>query len=472
MAVVLGTSAGFVTTAPSADPGGGDTTIDGSSVVVKDTSPAGAYKITQIGWYRGSGTNTANFEVALYADGSGVATTRLFVDATNSSAAGGWITVAVDWDILPSTPYWLGLQMDAHTGSSTVDNATSGGSGTDVRTSQTTLNDPYGGGAVADADGMYAIYALVNKTPTVALNSPADASSDSDTTPTLDFTGTDPEGDSIEYEVQIHTDNGFSDPKTFGYTTHGAQTPLGPSQDKFFGTRFTSPSDISQITSASVSICSDLGTPSGKIVIVKASDLTIVSNGVSNAFTIPFEADQHPADFTTATFSTPPTLSPSTDYILGVIHNDAAFSVYVEWDTGTSNYYYFDSSNSYTTPTNPTDAVTTGDDNSGPNNAKLSIYVTYSPVVLIDAVSETDAGFVNPDTGGDTHPFNSGENIQYTVQGGDALAADTYYWRVRGIDTAGTNVYGDWSSTRSFTVTAGGGTVVKDMISGFIPFAR
>ncbi len=161
MALTLGTNVGFVTVAPTADPAGTNTTIDGSSVVVKHTTPAGARKITQIGWYRGAGTNTANFEVALYADTAGAAGARLFVDNTNSSNAGGWITVAVDWNVSPSTSYWLGLQMDAHSGTSSVDSATPGGAGTDVLTSQTTLNDPYGGGAVADADGMYAIYGLV-----------------------------------------------------------------------------------------------------------------------------------------------------------------------------------------------------------------------------------------------------------------------------------------------------------------------
>ncbi len=168
MAVVLGTNSGFVTVAPTADPAGTNTTIDGSSVVTKDTSPANAVKITEIGWYRGSGTNASNFEVALYSDSAAIAATRLFVDATNSSSAGGWITTAVDWAISPSTAYWLGLQMDAHAGSSTVDTGTPGGSGSDVQTSQTALNDPYGGGTVADASGMYAIYALI-ATPTAAV---------------------------------------------------------------------------------------------------------------------------------------------------------------------------------------------------------------------------------------------------------------------------------------------------------------
>lgn len=161
MALVLGTNVGFVTVAPTADPAGSNTTIDGSSVVVKHTAPTGARKITEVGWYRGSGTNTANFEIALYSDSGGTANARLFVDNTNSSNVQGWIVTAVNWDITPGTDYWLAVQMDAHTGSSTIDSATAGGAGIDLLTSQTTLNDPYGGGAVSDADGMYAIYALV-----------------------------------------------------------------------------------------------------------------------------------------------------------------------------------------------------------------------------------------------------------------------------------------------------------------------
>ncbi len=161
MALTLGVNSGFVTTAPSADPAGTGVTIDGSSVVTKHTSPANAAKITSIGWYRESGTNGANFEVALYSDLAGVPVTRLFVDNTNSTTSNGWVTVAVDWAISASTAYWLAVQMDAHSGSSGIDTAASGGAGYDAQTSQTTLNDPYGGGLVADADGMAAIYALV-----------------------------------------------------------------------------------------------------------------------------------------------------------------------------------------------------------------------------------------------------------------------------------------------------------------------
>lgn len=162
MALVLGTSSGFVTVAPTADPtGGASIIIDGSSFVTKDTSPAGAVLITEVGWWRDAGTNAANWEIGLYSESAGVADVLLNVEATNSSTTTGWLTRSVSWTISPSTAYWLGVQMDAHGGDSTIDAQGTGGAGRDGKTVQTTLTNPYGGGAVASATGMAAIYALV-----------------------------------------------------------------------------------------------------------------------------------------------------------------------------------------------------------------------------------------------------------------------------------------------------------------------
>jgi len=48
-----------------------------------------------------------------------------------------------------------------------------------------------------------------NNPPTVVLNSPEDTAEITDTTPTLNFTGTDPDSDDIEYQVQVNTDSVF-----------------------------------------------------------------------------------------------------------------------------------------------------------------------------------------------------------------------------------------------------------------------
>jgi hypothetical protein len=175
MAIALGTNSGFVTTAPTDDPAGTLTyTIDGARVYTKHTSPSNAVKITQMGWYRASGTNAANWEIGLYADSSGVPGARLFVDNTNSNAASGWLTTTVDWTISASTDYWLAVQMDAHTGSSTIDRETTGGNGTDQLGggTETTLPDPANMGAVSEPTGMLAIYALVETSATGGIRNP------------------------------------------------------------------------------------------------------------------------------------------------------------------------------------------------------------------------------------------------------------------------------------------------------------
>lgn len=161
-AVVSGTNAGFVTVAPSADPEGAAALITGDGVVTKDTSPATAVKITEIGWYKNNATTSSNFEVGLYAaDGvvvPGEAGTLLEVSRTQATGAGaGWKTVVVDWTIEPDTDYWFGVQLD---GSGAIDRNLSGGFGRDFRGSIPTLPNPWGGGALSDADAIEAIYVV------------------------------------------------------------------------------------------------------------------------------------------------------------------------------------------------------------------------------------------------------------------------------------------------------------------------
>lgn len=87
----------------------------------------------------------------------------------------------------------------------------------------------------------------------------------------------------------------------------------------------------------------------------------------------------------------------------------------------------------------------------------VEVKVAASTSPLIDAVSGTDAGFSNTTDGADTDPFDSGDKADYDVQAGDTLdPSTTYYWRVRAKDPSGTDTYGSWSSTRSFTTGAAG----------------
>jgi len=165
MALTIGINSGFVALAPSVDPDEGDAGMDTRAKVTKDTSPATAAKITEIGWYCDNATEEANFEVGLYAaDGAvvpGEAGTLLYSDTINAKGTGvGWKTVSVDWAISPNTDYWLGIQLDNTTTLTNINYVSSGGAGYDNKTAQTTLTNPFDGGALADVDAMISIYAV------------------------------------------------------------------------------------------------------------------------------------------------------------------------------------------------------------------------------------------------------------------------------------------------------------------------
>jgi len=108
MALVIGTNCGFVTTAPTSDPDGDNFWLDGNSLAIKDTSPATAAKIIEIGLYS-------------HDSGSDIPQTRLNVDNSNAKGTtAGWKTVSVNWTIDANTIYWLAVQLD-DTNSTNVD---------------------------------------------------------------------------------------------------------------------------------------------------------------------------------------------------------------------------------------------------------------------------------------------------------------------------------------------------------------
>ena len=69
MAIVIGTSAGFLAASPVGDPGGTfGTSIDTRMSGQRDTSPATAGKVTEIGWYCSNAVESVNIEVGIYSD--------------------------------------------------------------------------------------------------------------------------------------------------------------------------------------------------------------------------------------------------------------------------------------------------------------------------------------------------------------------------------------------------------------------
>lgn len=170
MAIVIGTNAGFVTVAPTADPGNtASRVIDDRSTGFKDTSPSGSNRVTEVGvWLELDGDNNVGCEIGLYSDaGAGEPEARLFVETgLNTGSAGNnrWLKfTGLDWELSASTVYWLAIQVDASVTDTAVGNETSGGSGFASLNSQSALPADWGSSAATDADGLIAIYALVEE---------------------------------------------------------------------------------------------------------------------------------------------------------------------------------------------------------------------------------------------------------------------------------------------------------------------
>ena len=153
---------------------------------------------------------------------------------------------------------------------------------------------------------------------------------------------------------------------TFGFSDFGnegtASTTTGV--DQLAGGKFTLTED-GTVTKISAHLRSSTNR-NVKAVIVKSSDLTIVANGVSNV-TVSTASTTNFAWFD-FTFTTNPVLT-AADYYLCIVGEGSALRFAC---TSTGGHAIFDDTNSYTTPTNPTDGTTTG-------VQFYRIYATYTP---------------------------------------------------------------------------------------------
>ena len=165
--LVVGTNCGFVITAPIADPAEGTTDIiDDYSVGTKDSSPATAGRITEIGWWCDNATEAANFEVGIYTHDAGnnepetVVGSLSTVNAKGTTA--GWKRVTgLSIEISSSTTYWICVQLD-NVGTQTnieIDETSTLTRIQDI--THTELPDPtWDIGGTVDVNEAYGIYAV------------------------------------------------------------------------------------------------------------------------------------------------------------------------------------------------------------------------------------------------------------------------------------------------------------------------
>lgn len=271
----------------------------------------------------------------------------------------------------------------------------------------------------------------------------------SDSTPELDFTGTDAESDAITYEVQVDMVNtfdsnvidSFSDSNSNG--TQGINSAISGYGQTFHGSNATINSAQFYLKNGT----GETGSVSAKIYAMSGSyGSTGVPTGSALASSTSISGALIPTTTSPITFSfpSPLTISSGTDYVLTLeITSSNGTGILIDRDSSSPTHggnISFFSGGSWGSP-------------SGATNAIFTLYSTSS--LPLDKLSASNAGFTDITNGADTDPFTSGDHIGFTVQAGDALANGTYYWRVRGKDPSGTNSYGSWSSTRSFTVSAG-----------------
>jgi hypothetical protein len=163
MSLVLNTNCGFVSSTPTSDPeGNAQSTIDTYVRSIKDTSPASANIITEIGWYCNNASGESNFEVGIYSDNSGAPENLLHSIPTNAKGTGaGWKkATGLNLAINPSTIYHIAVQLDDTDVVSYIDTQTGvSGAVYYYRATMTSLPDPFNG-TVGTADRLIAVYAV------------------------------------------------------------------------------------------------------------------------------------------------------------------------------------------------------------------------------------------------------------------------------------------------------------------------
>jgi hypothetical protein len=336
-------------------------------------------------------------------------------------------------------------------------------------------------------DDGYAQVLKIQRSPTVSLSSPSDGGSTSDTTPDLTFTGTDADNDDIRYNVHLtslsvdatsNSGEGISvSSDTWSHTCSGSNRILvvGVNARGLVSNTNTTVTGVTYNGVALTKIRHD-SVDSGDTMRGRTELWYLIApaTGANNIVvtwtgTVDFEccgaisltgaiqsssaidANNGQSANTDTTPSTDVTVVAQGCYVIDSIYSRSETSFANNSDqTNIFNVLVNSAGDgtgmSYKIAT-ATGATTMGW-TTGPEETTLSA-VSIAPIGGIHAVSGTDAGFSG--TPDNTDPFASAQAVTYTVQ--SALSTTTYYWRVRGIDPSGSNAYGAWSSTRSFTVS-------------------
>ncbi len=166
MVLQIGLNCGFVSVAPTSDPTAGQTQVYNStrSSAGKFTSPTGAGKIVEIGWWCNTASTEANFEVGVYTHNVGDDEPEALEGKSSETAKGttvGWKKVTgLNIPISEETIYWLAFQIDTATPNTYSNQSSEAGERWDVRAGQTTLVDPWGTSSIQYSTSLLGVYAI------------------------------------------------------------------------------------------------------------------------------------------------------------------------------------------------------------------------------------------------------------------------------------------------------------------------
>ncbi len=148
---------------------------------------------------------------------------------------------------------------------------------------------------------------------------------------------------------------------TFGSNSGSSYTVVLANQ--LYGSKFTSPADAAGATLQNIiwygRIDSLFGSGNAKAILVNSATKNIIAT--SSAISVSTTTQER-----TCTFTSPPTIQANTQYILMMVFS---VSTRFYYGVGTANQGYLDSTNSYASPSNPTDATN--------NNNQYYIRATY-----------------------------------------------------------------------------------------------
>lgn len=168
MALASGTNCGFVSSAPSSDPGGSTTgPISGYQVGFKSTCPgSGTQTVSEIGWWQGSTTNNhAHYGVGIYTDNGSLTAPGSVVGSIST----GEITAnTAEWNkvtglsisVTGGTVYWITVGADGTGNTIDVTDNASFLYVWDFGVTTPYLESPWNGSVDNDYNRIIALYAV------------------------------------------------------------------------------------------------------------------------------------------------------------------------------------------------------------------------------------------------------------------------------------------------------------------------